>query len=376
MKSLARPWPEASPSLLAPVAEHADLRAVVRQILDDHASHEKVRVSAESPLGYAPELWKLLNQEMSLSALAVPEARGGLGYGLRELGVVLEECGRALVCEPVLASAVLGVQSLLRAPEGVAEELLQPAVRGDVVVTMAPLEPGHVDAVAVGGDGWAVHGRLPRVLQGGAADAVMLLAGTEAGPALFAVDLRDAPVRREELTTIDLRRRQAALIFEGASAALLVPPERAHEATAVLHDLARASLACEHVGVVDRMLSMTLDHVSQRHQFGRPLGSFQVIKHRLADMLVDLERSRSAARYAASVWTDDPKGASLAADVAAAVCTEATLRATADAVQLHGGIAFTWEHEAHYYVRRALGDEPLFGDARGARARIAEQVGV
>jgi alkylation response protein AidB-like acyl-CoA dehydrogenase len=374
VEPLARPWPEASPSLLAPVAEHADLRAVVRQILCDHSSHEDVRKSADSPLGYAPELWKLLNEEMNLSALAVPEARGGLGYGLRELGVVLEECGRALVCEPVLASAVLGVHALLQAPA--ADHLLEPALRGDVVLTMAPLDAGQVDAVRAIGDHWTVHGRLPRVLQGDAADAVVLLAATEAGPALFVVDLREAPIRRELLRTVDPTRRQAALTLEGASARLLASPDAAADATSVLRDLARTALACEHVGVIDHMLAVTLQYVLQRRQFGRSLGSFQVIKHRLADMFVDLERCRSAAQHAAAVFAEDPAGASLPAGVAAAVCTDAVLRATADAVQLHGGIAFTWEHEAHYYVRRALGDEPLFGDARAARARIADLVGV
>lgn len=370
------PWPQAAPSLLAPVAEHADLRAVMRQMLNDRSSHQQVRESADSSLGYSSELWKLLNQEMNVSALAVHEGRGGLGYGLRELGVILEECGRALVCEPVLASAVLGVQAMLRAPQGTVDHLLEPALRGDVVLTMAPLETGHADAVHAGGDRWKVRGRLPRVLHGDAADAVALLAGTEAGPALFVVDLRDAPVQREVLRTIDLTRRQAALNLEGASAVQLLPAGPAVEATSVLRDLARASLACEHAGVIDRMLSMTLDFVTHRHQFGRPLGSFQVIKHRLADMFVDLERCRSVAQYAAAVWAEDPTAASLPADVAAAVCTDAVLRATAESVQLHGGIAFTWEHEAHYYVRRALGDEPLFGDAREARSRIADLVGV
>jgi alkylation response protein AidB-like acyl-CoA dehydrogenase len=374
VKSLAPPWPEASPSLLAPVAEHADLRAVVREILSDHSSHEDVRKSADGPLGYAPELWKLLNEEMNLSALAVPDARGGLGYGLRELGVILEECGRVLACEPVLGSAVLGVNALVRAPA--ADRLLEPALRGDVVLTMAPLDACHVDAVRADGDHWTVHGRLPRVLQGGVADAAVLLAATEAGPALFVVDLRDAPVRREVLRTVDPTRRQAALTFEDASAVLLAAPDAASDVASALRDLARTALACEHVGIIDRMLSTTLEYGMQRRQFGRSLGSFQVIKHRLADMFVDLERCRSAAQYAAAVWAEDPTAASLPAGVAAAVCTDAVLRATADAVQLHGGIAFTWEHEAHYYVRRALGDEPLFGDARAARARIADVVGV
>jgi len=132
------------------------------------------------------------------------------------------------------------------------------------------------------------------------------------------------------------------------------------------------ALAAEHVGMVDAMLELTRTYAGQRHQFGRPLASFQVIKHRLADMLVDLERARSAARYAAAVFDQDPAAATLPAAVAGAICTDAAIRVAHETVQLHGGVGFTWEHPAHFYVRRALGNEAVFGSSRTHRARIAE----
>ena len=143
-----------------------------------------------------------------------------------------------------------------------------------------------------------------------------------------------------------------------------------------LTTLSAVALAAEQVGMIDAMLEMTRTYVEQRHQFGRPLASFQVIKHRLADLLVDLERSRSAARYAAAAWDQDPASAALAAAVAGATCTDAVIRAAHETVQLHGGVGFTWEHAAHFFVRRALGDEAVFGSARVHRARIADLLGI
>ncbi|ACU96810.1 acyl-CoA dehydrogenase family protein [Saccharomonospora viridis] len=370
---MTKPWPVGDPALLAPVEEHEDLRAVIRKVLERHAPHPRVREVADSPLGYAPELWALLNSELGVSALAAPESRGGLGFGTRELGVVLEECGRALISEPVLSSAVLGVQALLAADDDVVDDVLGSALSGEHILTLAPDDEGAVRAEPAG-EGWKLHGNIARLVHGEIADSYVVCASTAEGTGLFLVGREAAGVEVRRLTTLDPTRRQAAVTFDAAPARLLLEPSRTPDVLRRLEDLARASLACEHVGMIDRMLSSTVEHVTSRHQFGRPLGSFQVIKHRLADMLVDLERARSAARYAMAVWPEASDSASLAAAVAAAVCTDAVMRATADAVQLHGGIGFTWEHEAHYYVRRALGDEPLFGDARSARARIAELV--
>lgn len=375
---VAAAWPEADPSVLAPVPEHEDLREVMRDLLRTHASHEQVRRSADSELGYSAELWKLLNGDMSVSSLAVPEDRGGLGYGLSVLGVVLEECGRALVPEPVYSSAVLGVHAVLSASTGsVPDELVERLLSGDRTATVA-LGPGaEGDGTAsLSGTGWRVSGGFGRVPHADSADLLIAPASAGSGPGLFLVDLRGGGVTLSDLEVLDLTRRQARIALDSTPAYLLAGPDDVDCVVSKLATLRTVAVASEHVGMIDAMLEMTRAYATQRHQFGRPLGSFQVIKHRLADMLVDLERTRSAARYAAAVFDTDPASAMLPAAVAGATCTDAVIRVALDTVQLHGGIGFTWEHPAHFYLRRALGNEAFSGAASMHRAEIARLVGV
>jgi len=375
MAQLVQPWPVADASVLAPVAEHEDLRKVLRDLLAAHADHDQVRRAADSPRGWSEELWTLLNAEMNVGTLAVPEHRGGLGYGLGVLAVVLEEAGRALLPEPLLLSSVLGARALLAAPQdALPDELLAGVTEGRLVATVATTA-GELTVADTGG-GVTVSGRVERVLLGAVADLLVVRAGTPEGESLHVVDLREAHARRRSLEVLDLTRRQATLELAAAPAYLLAGPERAPAVAAELAALRRAALAAEHVGMIEAMLDLTRTHATQRHQFGRPLASFQVIKHRLADVLVDLERARSVARYAAAVFDDDPAAADLPAAVAAAVATDAVVRVAHETVQLHGGIGFTWEHPAHYYLRRALADEAVFGSARGERAHVADLLGL
>jgi len=365
--------PELDPALMAPVAERDQLREVVRGLVQKYAGHEQVRVAADSDRGYCEDLWRRLNAELEISRLAVPEAVGGHGFGIADLAVILEECGAALLPEPVLSSAVLGCQALAAAdqPAGIAD-LLEPALAGDLIVTVslggAQLTAARDDA------GWRLDGERPRVLHAGAAGLVVLDAETEEGPGLFAVHAADLSVSTR--TTIDSTRRQADIAARSAPARCLVGPERYPGVADRLRTLAALAVAAEHSGIVAELLGRTVEYVAQREQFGRAIGSFQAIKHRLADVLVDRERARSAARYAAVAFDDGPAAAALPAAIAAAVCADAAVRTAHEAVQLHGGIGFTWEHFAHYYVRRTLGDEGLFGAAREQRSRIAELLGV
>jgi alkylation response protein AidB-like acyl-CoA dehydrogenase len=375
----AQPWPVADASVLAPVAEHEDLRKVMRDILEAHADHEDVRRAADGPDGYSTQLWALLNDEMNVGSLAVPEDRGGLGFGIGVLTVVLEEAGRALLPEPLLVSAVLGVRALLAAPAGrIPDDLVQGVMEGRLVATVAT---GHrVEgelAVSESGGALTVSGTVERVLLGASADVVVVRAGVAGGESLYLVDLRgDGDWSRAPLEVLDLTRRQARLHLSGAPAYLLAGPEQVDAVSAELATLARVALAAEHAGMIEALLEMTRTYLGQREQFGRPLASFQVIKHRLADVLVDLERARSAARYAAAAFDQDPAAADLPSAVAGAICTDAVIRVAHECVQLHGGIGFTWEHPAHYYLRRALGDEAVFGAARTDRALIAELLGL
>ena len=362
----AQPWPEADASVLAPVAEHEDLRKVMRDILQTYASHEQVRSSLETSEGYSADLWTLLNEEMSVSSLAVPEDRGGLGFGASELAVVLEEAGRALLPEPLLVSGVLGARAVLAAPAGnVPDELVSGVLAGTLVTSVT------LGATALTVEDGTVSGQVDRLLYGATADLLVVPAES----CLYLVDLRQAGVRTP-LEVLDLTRRQARLELESAPAYVIAGPGELEVVLEELSTLATIALAAEHVGMIDAMLDMTRTYAGQRHQFGRPLSSFQVIKHRLADLLVDLERARSSARYAAAVFDQDPAAAALPAAVAGATCTDAVIKAAAETVQLHGGVGFTWEHAAHFYVRRALGDEAVFGPGRIHRARIAELLGI
>jgi acyl-CoA dehydrogenase len=375
----AQPWPVADASVLAPVAEHDDLRKVMRDILAAHAGHDDVRRAADGPEGWSPELWRLLNDEMNVSALAVPEARGGLGFGLGVLAVVLEEAGRAVLPEPLLVSGVLGARAVLSAPLGVVpDRIVQDVVGGRLVATVATRHQVAGDlTVTESDDTLSIVGTVERVLLGGTADLVVVRAGVAGGESIYLVDLRDdGVVERSSLEVLDLTRRQARLDLRGAPAYLVAGPEDADAVCAELATLAHVALAAEHVGMIEAMLDLTRTYAGQRHQFGRPLASFQVIKHRLADVLLDLERARSAARYAAAAFDQDPATAVLPAAVAGAICTDAVIRVGHECVQLHGGIGFTWEHPAHYYLRRALGDEAVFGSARSHRALVVDLLGL
>ena len=374
----AQPWPVADASVLAPVAEHEELRAVVRDLLETHAPHDEVRRAAELPDGWSPKLWSLLNEEMEVGSLAVPQERGGQGYGVAVLAVVLEEAGRALLPEPLLLSSVLGVRAALAAPaSAVPEELVQQLVAGSVVATVVP--GGGDPGLTLSSEGASsrVSGGLDRVPLGAVADLVVVTLGPPGRETIHLVDLRpDGVATRTPLETLDLTRRQARLDLHDAPVHLVADRDEADALRTELAVLRRIALAAEHVGMVEAMLDMTRTYLGQRHQFGRPLASFQAIKHRLADVLVDLERARSAARYAAAVFDQDPFAAELPAAVASAVCTDAVVRVAHETVQLHGGIGFTWEHPAHYYLRRALGDEATFGPARADRALVAKLLGL
>jgi acyl-CoA dehydrogenase len=375
----AQPWPTADPSVLAPVAEHEDLRKVMRDILASHAGHDDVRRAAAGPAGYSSELWSLLNDEMNVGSLAVPESRGGQGFGLGDLAVVLEEAGRALLPEPVLVSAVLGVRAVLAAPPGdVPDEIVRDVIEGRLVATVATRHQIDGELTVAETDGsLTVSGAVERVLLGATADVVVVRAGVVGGESIYLVDLRgDGVSDRAPVEVLDLTRRQARIHLSGAPAYLVAGPEHAGAVCAELATLARVALAAEHVGMVEAMLDLTRTYLGQRQQFGRPLASFQVIKHRLADILVDLERARSAARYAAVAFDQDPATAGVPSAVAGAICTDAVIRAAHETVQLHGGIGFTWEHPAHYYLRRALGDEAVFGSARAHRALLADLLGL
>ncbi|WP_216695171.1 acyl-CoA dehydrogenase family protein [Dietzia psychralcaliphila] len=370
--------PEADPSIILPTPERDELRAVVAQFVARHGDHEGIRESVETDLGYSAARWRTLNDELQVAALAVPENLGGHGFGFADLGVVLEETGAALLPEPILASAVVASQSLVRADdaESVAD-LLAEVLEGTRTIGVAL--DGQVtmsaDTVSTNGAGPVVNGIVEGVLWGQAVDSLVVVASSGAESVLVIVDLAGAERRDREV--VDLTRRRADVHLVDSPARVLVSAARFKEVVRELDLITRAALAAEHAGIAARLLDDTVAYVNQRHQFGRSIGSFQAIKHRLADMLVDRERARSASMYALAVLDqEDATDVDLAVAVASSVCADAMTASAYEAIQLHGGIGFTWEHSAHFYLRRALGDEGAFGGGREARRSIADLVGV
>ncbi|WP_406277494.1 acyl-CoA/acyl-ACP dehydrogenase [Nocardia sp. NBC_00881] len=369
------PWPRSEPAALSPTPEETALRDSLRAVLGKHSGMAQVRAAALSDLGYSPKLWQLLVDEMSVAGLAIPEERGGLGYSTTELAIVLEECGRALVCEPVFSSAVLGAQALLQA-DPADNNPLPDVLTGRSLATVSALDPSTDDLRAQRSPrGWSVDGTVTHLAGGGTADVIVASASSLDGRRLFALR-PDVDAVRTERQVLDPTRRQADVTVRRCPAIVLTEPDATEAVTSRMHDLATLALACENTGIVERLLELTVEYTRNRHQFGRPIGSFQAVKHRLADLLVLLERARSASRYAAAVYAEDPDSARLAVAVAGAVCTDAAVHAATEAVQLHGGVGFTWEHPAHSYFRRALGNEAAQGDARIHRARIATLIGL
>ncbi|KUL64361.1 acyl-CoA dehydrogenase [Streptomyces violaceusniger] len=387
---MRRRHPEIDPQLLSETDEQRQLRLVLRDLYAEASGVEEVRRHLATPHGYDEALWARLAGEIGVHGLAIPEEYGGSGFTFAELAVVLEESGRALYCAPLLPTVVLAANALLLSGDRAACERYLPRIAdGTLTATVAgfgpdgPGRPGGSDqsrepAVTAeqGGDGWVLRGRADFVLDGAGADLLLVRAGTPAGPRIFACEPAPDTCRRTPRRVLDETRRQALVEFEGAPAAAVGTAEEVEGTVSATLDTGRAALAAEQVGGSGHALDATVAFVAQRHQFGRPIGSFQAVKHRLADVLVALEAARSGSAYATACAAIASPRLPVAACAAAVVCSETFRLATAEYVQLHGGIGFTWEHPAQLYVRRARGAEVLFGTADQHRSRLAGLVGL
>jgi alkylation response protein AidB-like acyl-CoA dehydrogenase len=322
--------------------------------------------------------------QLGLQGLLVPEAFGGTGFGFKHLQIVMEEMGRALVCAPYLSSAVLAVSALLASRDDErCAELLPGIADGSSIAAVAFTDRrGHwlpsgddVRATADGdGDGWTLTGTRTYVLDGAAADIVLVAAATDNGPGLFAV--RSGGYSATPVQTLDMTRRQANLTFDHTAATAIgtVGAADAYLTNAVNAGL--AALAAEQVGGARRLMEMSVEYAQVREQFGRPIGSFQAIKHKCADMLVEVESSTSAAYAACAAVEESSEETALLCSLAKAYCSEAYCHVAAENIQVHGGIGFTWEHPAHLYFRRAKSTEMLFGAPAYHRERVLEELGL
>ncbi|WP_330331882.1 acyl-CoA/acyl-ACP dehydrogenase [Streptomyces sp. NBC_00536] len=382
-------------------AEQEEIRRTLREILGKRCGPDEVKAAVRTDTGYDPELWQRLAQRLGLPGIAIAEEYGGVGCAPADLALACEETGRALLPSPLLATAVLAAPLVTALGSPAQRAALLPgfaagtltaalAVPGAALSTALALTGDNTAGEWAGGgraggvqarrpegeEGWRLYGEAAQVLDGHAA-GVLLVAAHTGGFARSRVLLflvrSDAPgLVRSRQAALDETRPQARVQLRDTPAELL--GERHEQGADIAHALAAtgrgaaAVLAAEAVGAAGQALARTVDYVRQREQFGRAVGSFQAVKHRLADLYVRVQAARSAAYYAA--WDPEQGGLALAQALEA-------LRVTAgEAIQLHGGIGFTWEHDAHLYFKRAAADELLFGPVHRLRAHAADRAGL
>ncbi|MFC4944253.1 acyl-CoA dehydrogenase family protein [Pseudonocardia sp. GCM10023141] len=369
--------------------EQEELRAIVRGFLVDRCPEAQVRRFVEDDLGHDPRVWRELGAGLGLQGIGVPEEYGGAGHGIVEQAVVFEELGRANVGLPFLSTVALAENLLLAVGDDAAcREHLPGLVDGSRVATVALAEqgcgwdPAGVELQArPSGTGWTLHGEKLYVSDGQAADLLLVVARAPEGLTVLSVDggYEVTPMR-----TVDLARRQARLRFDGVPARLIGEPGSAAGAVGRMLDRAVVALACEQVGGARWCLEATVAYAAVREQFGRPIGSFQAVKHACADMLLDVEQAASAAYHAVWAVADAESAGSaavdaveigIAASLAKACCSRAFESVSAQAIHLHGGIGFTWEHPAHLYHRRARASAALFGGAARHLDRMVDLAG-
>ncbi|MFI0942072.1 acyl-CoA dehydrogenase family protein [Streptomyces sp. NPDC021020] len=372
----------AAPGLLYSDVED-DLRAAVRAVLADRCGPAAVLGWIETDEPYDPALWRVLGGELGLAGLLVPEEYGGQGGTAREAAVVLEELGGAVAPVPFLGSAVLAASALVGCAEAgdAAVPLLGRLAAGEVTAALAvPLSaaPGGGFPAGVRVDtAGRLSGRVTSVADAVGADVLVVPADGPDGPALHEVAAESAVLRRP--VSLDLTRPLTDVTLEGAPGRLLAAGETARAALERALLTGAGLLASEQLGAAQWCLDETVGYLKQRHQFGRVVGSFQALKHRLADLWLEVVSARAAARGAAAAlasWRSPQERAEaeIAVAVAQAYVSPVAVRAAEEAVQLHGGIGMTWEHPAHLYLKRAKADEIALGSPGHHRRRLAALV--
>jgi alkylation response protein AidB-like acyl-CoA dehydrogenase len=326
----------------------------------------------------------MMAEQLGLQSLIIPEEYGGQGFGYVELIVVLEEMGRALLCAPFFSTVVLAANTLIHSgDDGAKAELLPGIASGETIATLAfTEESGRWDEAGIAmeatadGDGWSLSGTKMYVLDGHVASLVLVAARTANGISLFSVDGDADGLTRTALATMDMTRKQARLEFDGVVATMVGAEGDGWTVLERVLDLAAVGLAAEQVGGAQICLDTAVQYAKDRVQFGRPIGSFQAIKHKCADMLLEVESAKSAAYYAGWCAAELNDELPSVASLAKAYCSEAYFHTTAENIQIHGGIGFTWEHSAHLYFKRAKSSELLFGDPTYHRELLAQRIGI
>ena len=353
----------------------------LRRLLEDKSSEADVRRTMETAEGYDPALWRQL-AEMGVVGVIVEEDFGGVGAGPMELERIMEEAGAALLCSPLISSGVLAAGLIQALGDQAAKTRLLPGIAdGGAIATVAMAGPkggwteADVSVVASAGETAGLSGTASFVTHGQVASVLLVVARAPDGLAVYEVDPHAKGVAIKPLPTFDHTTRLADIAFDGAEGRRLAATRPVWPAVEAALDLTRVALAGEQAGGAKRALDFTVDYAKTRAQFGRLIGSFQAIKHMAADLLLETESAISAARAAARSLAEGAPDARAAIDLAAFACADAFSQVTATAIQMHGGIAFTWAHPAHLYLRRARADAQLFGNSTFYRERYLQALG-
>jgi alkylation response protein AidB-like acyl-CoA dehydrogenase len=363
--------------------EQREFRDVLRRFFGRTSPPSVVRRLMETAAGWDAALWRDLNTQLGLCGVHVPEAYGGMGFSFVELGIVLEEMGRMLVCAPYFSSTVLATTAILNGADEAQKQALLPGLAlGDTVATLAFTEPdGQWDPAGIettahpSAGRYRLSGEKSFVIDGHTADLLIVLARRpgstgRSGLSLFAVRGDAGGLTRTPLQTLDPTRKLARVEFADVNAELLGVPEAAAESLSKTLAQASAMLANEMVGGAERLRESALEYANLRVQFGRAISSFQAMKHKQADMLVDVELAKSAAYRAAQAAADDQADLPVLASLAKASASEAYLQTAIHTIQIHGGVGFTWENDTHLWFKRAKSSEVLLGDPTWHREQM------
>ena len=365
------------------------LRQTARAFLEEHCPTTFVRHMMEDDKGYSADLWQEM-AELGWLGLAFPEAYGGQGLGFVDLTVILEEMGAALLPSPFLSTVILAGQTiLLGGSEAQKKAYLPKIAEGALVATLAMTEPaGRFDAEGITavkatpqGAGFSITGTILFVPDAHIAELLVVAARTKetddksAGISLFLVEGNSPGMSTTLLKTMDQTRKQCEVVFDNVQVGrdrLLGTLDQGWPILQKVLNLATVSLCAEMVGGAQRVLDLSVSYAKERVQFGRPIGSFQAIKHKCAEMMLQVESAKSAAYYAAWAVDEDVPEAPLAVSMAKAYCSDAYRNTAGEGIQVHGGIGFTWEHDMHLYFKRAKYAEFTFGDATYHRELVAQ----
>jgi alkylation response protein AidB-like acyl-CoA dehydrogenase len=363
--------------------EQEELRRMVERFLVEKSPETEVRRLMATEEGYDPAVWSQMAEQLGLQAIAIPEEFGGAGYSFVELLVILEQMGAALLCAPYFSTAVLATCALLNSGDHDAQAEYLPRIAGGSIATLALIEDSgrwELDHIAceasASGSEFTLNGSKNYVLDGHIADFVLVAARSAKGLSLFVVDKDAAGFSATALPTMDQTRKQARIEFANTPARLIGTEGGALDGLSKTLDQAAVALAAEQVGGAQRVLDTSVAYAKERIQFGRPIGSFQAIKHKCADMLLEVESAKSAAYYGAWAAAEGAEDLPVVASLAKSYCSEAYFHAAAENIQIHGGIGFTWEHSAHLYFKRAKSSELMFGDPAYHRELLATRLGI